>query len=58
MIYKMKIGDIVTINGCPELGKVKIVRFYANQGTALVEIEGTKKLTYCDYDRLKSVPWD
>ena len=49
----MKIGDIAIVNGAPELGKVKIVRFYANQGTALVEVEATKKLAYCDYQSLK-----
>lgn len=51
----MKIGDIAIISAAPELGKVKIVRFYASHGTALVEIEATKKLAYCDYESLKSV---
>tara|TARA_B100000287_G_C20208157_1_gene612975 strand:+ start:407 stop:574 length:168 start_codon:yes stop_codon:yes gene_type:complete len=51
----MKVGDIVVISGAPELGKVKIVRFYASHGTVLVEVESTKKLTYCDYENLEKM---
>jgi hypothetical protein len=49
----MKIGDVAIISGSPDMGKVKIIRFYASQGTVLVEIESTKKLTYCDYGSLE-----
>ena len=48
----MRSGDVVMVQEKPELGIGRIIRFYANQGTVLVEFERTKKLTYCDYRSL------
>ena len=45
----MRSGDVVTVQEKPELGKGRVIRFYANQGTVLVEFEKPRKLTYCDY---------
>ncbi len=49
----MKIGDEVTVIGKPELGTGKIVRFYANQSTILVDFENEENLTYCDYQSVE-----
>ena len=49
----MKTGDHVKIRARPDIGQCKIVRFYANQGTALVEQNKTSKLFYLDYLRLE-----
>tara|TARA_B100000131_G_scaffold309510_1_gene340091 strand:+ start:279 stop:443 length:165 start_codon:yes stop_codon:yes gene_type:complete len=48
----MKSGDSVTIENKPEYGKGKVVRFYANHGTVLVNFEKSDTLTYCDYRSL------
>ena len=48
----MKTGDTVSVKDKPEYGKGKVIRFYANQSTALVEFEKPKKLTYCTYESL------
>ena len=48
----MKVGDEVVIEGKPEFGEGRVVRFYANQGTVLVDFKKSKKLTYCDYQSL------
>ena len=50
----MKTGDIVEVKDKPEIGACKIIRFYANQGTVLVEQEKTNSLSYFDYSRLKA----
>ena len=49
----MKIGDEVTVIGKPEFGSGKIVRFYANQSTILVDFENEDRLTYCDYESVE-----
>ena len=49
----MKIGDEVTVIGKTELGTGKIVRFYANQSTILVDFENRENLTYCDYQSVE-----
>ena len=49
----MKTGDIVEVKDRPEIGTCKVIRFYANQGTVLVEQQKTYSLTYFDYSRLK-----
>ena len=52
----MKVGDDVRLEGAPEYGVGKIVRFHASQGTALVDFKDKDDLTYCDYNALvKSV---
>ncbi len=48
----MKSGDKVVIEDKPEYGRGKVVRFYANHGTVLVDFEKQDKLTYCDYRSL------
>ena len=48
----MRSGDEVKIKGKPEYGTGTIIRFYANQGTALVDFKGKMKLKYCDYQYL------
>jgi hypothetical protein len=50
----MKTGDEVSVIGKPEYGIGKIVRFYANHGTVLVNFEKTKNLAYCNYESLTS----
>ena len=50
----MKVGDEVKIEGYPEYGPGKVVRFYANHGTVLVNFDKEEKLTYCDYNSLIS----
>ena len=49
----MKTGDIVEVKDRPEIGACKVIRFYANQGTVLVEQQKTNSLSYFDYSRLK-----
>ena len=46
----MKVGDKIKLDD-KQVGKV--VRFYANQGTVLVELEKDKRLTYWDYSSVK-----
>ena len=48
----MKVGDEVSVAEKPEYGTGKIVRFYAHQGTVLVDFGKTKQLTYCNYESL------
>ena len=48
----MQIGDKVEHISKPEYGTGKIVRFYANQSTVLVEFPDGKGLSYCDYQSL------
>ena len=48
----MKVGDEVVVESSPELGPGKIIRFYANQGTVLVDFNNRKNLTYCVYNSL------
>lgn len=50
----MKVGDEVKIQGMPEYGLGKVVRFYANQGTVLVDFDKDDELTYCIYETLVS----
>lgn len=45
----MKVGDKVRIAGRPEYGTGKIIRFYSNHSTVLVNFSSDKGLTYCDY---------
>jgi hypothetical protein len=46
----MKVGDKVEHVNKPEYGVGKIVRFYANQSTVLVDFpDEDKGLSYCDY---------
>ena len=49
----MKVGDKVMLTGKPEMGSGKVVRFYANQGTVLVNFEKDQCLKYCVYSSLK-----
>tara|TARA_R100000988_G_C3963792_1_gene147688 strand:- start:831 stop:986 length:156 start_codon:yes stop_codon:yes gene_type:complete len=48
----MKVGDKVEHVSKPEHGTGKIVRFYANQSTVLVDFPDDKGLCYCDYHSL------
>ena len=48
----MKVGDKVEHVSKTEYGTGKIVRFYANQNTVLVEFTADKGLSYCDYHSL------
>ena len=48
----MKVGDDVRVANNPDAGVGKIIRFYANQGTVLVEFAKTSALAYCDYSAL------
>ena len=45
----MKTGDIVEVKDRPEIGTCKVIRFYANQGTILVEFPKEEAMIYCDY---------
>ena len=49
----MKVGDKVKIKGRPEYGHGKIVRFYANQGTILVQFPKEEAMIYCDYSEVE-----
>ena len=48
----MKVGDEVRVKDSPDEESVKVVRFYANQGTVLVELASDKRLVYYDYKSL------
>jgi len=50
----VKTGDLVKVKGRPEYGAGKIIRFYANQGTVLVEFPKEESVIYCDYSQLES----
>ena len=50
----MKVGDEVKVKDDPKNTTGKVIRFYANQGTVLVEQEKTNSLSYFDYSRLKA----
>ena len=50
----VKVGDLVKIKDRPEYGAGKIVRFYANQGTMLVEFPKEEAAIYCDYSAVES----
>lgn len=54
-VLSMKVGDDVRLQGRPEYGRGKIVRFYAKHGTVLVQFEKEKELAYCDYGSLEKV---
>ena len=49
----MKVGDLVKVKGREEYGYGKIVRFYANQGTILIEFPDEEAVIYCDYSALE-----
>jgi len=49
----VRVGDTVKLIGQPKDGRFKVVRFYANHGTVLVEQEKTSQLAYFDYARLE-----
>jgi len=49
----MKVGDLVKVKGRPEYGAGKIVRFYANQSTILVEFSKEEAVIYCDYSEVE-----
>tara|TARA_Y100001937_G_scaffold25231_1_gene36145 strand:- start:289 stop:453 length:165 start_codon:yes stop_codon:yes gene_type:complete len=49
----MKTGDMVKVKGRPEYGSGKIIRFYANQSTVLVEFDKEQAVIYCDYSQLE-----
>ena len=48
----MKVGDKVRVRDEPGVEVGKVVRFYANQGTVLVELASDKRLVYYDYKSL------
>ena len=48
----MKVGDLVFIKVGEEKRNGKIIRFYANHGTALVQVDGIDRLTYYNYINL------
>ena len=48
----MKVGDKVKVEGRPEYGSGKIMRFYANQGTVLVNFDNDE-MVYCKYGTLE-----
>ena len=50
----MKVGDTVVLKGREEYGAGKIVRFYANQGTVLVEFPKEEAMIYCDYSEVEN----
>lgn len=50
----MKVGDTVTVKGREEHGTGKIIRFYANQGTILIEFPKEESMIYCDYSAVES----
>jgi len=50
----VKVGDSVIVKGRPEYGAGKIVRFYANQGTILVEFPKEETMIYCDYSEVEN----
>ena len=54
----MKTGDEVNMARRPEWGAGKIVRFYANQSTVLVDFANKDHLTYCNYSSLVKIKID
>ena len=48
----MKVGDSVFVKVEGKKRKGKIIRFYANHGTALVQVDGIERLTYYSYNNL------
>ena len=50
----MKVGDLVKVKGRPEFGAGKIVRFYANQGTILIQLPKEGAMIYCDYSEVEN----
>ena len=54
----MKTGDEVNMARRPEWGAGKIVRFYANQSTVLVDFANKDNLTYCNYSSLVKIKID
>ena len=48
----MKVVDEVKVKGDPKETIGKVVRFYANQGTVLVQLVEDKRLAYYDYKSL------
>ena len=48
----MKVGDEVSVISKSQSETGKIIRFYANQGTVLVELP-SGKLVYYSYDNLE-----
>ena len=50
----MKVGDMVKVKGRPEYGAGKIIRFYANQGTILIQFPNQGAAIYCDYSAVES----
>ena len=48
----VKVGDKVKVEGRPEYGSGKIMRFYANQGTVLVNFDNDE-MVYCKYGTLE-----
>ena len=50
----MKVGDLVRIKERPEYGAGKIIRFYANQGTILVQFPKQDSAIYCDYSAVEN----
>ena len=48
----MKVGDEVKVKDDPKNTTGKVIRFYANQGTVLVELAKDKRLVYYDYKSL------
>ena len=48
----MEVGDKVRVEGHPEYGSGKIMRFYANHGTALVNFKNDE-MVYCKYEALE-----
>jgi len=47
----VKVGDEVKLETKPEYGTGKIVRFYSQQGTVMVQFENVEGCTYCS-------PWN
>ena len=48
----MKVGDSVFVKVGEEKRNGKIIRFYANHGTVLVQVDGIEKMTYYSYNNL------
>ena len=48
----MKVGDNVKVRNKPSYGVGKIIRFYANQGTILVDFKKQDGLKYCSYEQV------
>ena len=50
----MKVGDVIELKNRPDAAKGKILRFYANHGTVLVELIEEGKIIYCDYSEVEN----